>query len=59
MGADPARSVVDGFGRVHDTPGLVVLGGSTFVSLPSVNPFLTILALALRAGDAILRDAGR
>jgi gluconate 2-dehydrogenase alpha chain len=51
MGNDPERSVVDGFGRVHDTPGLVVLGGSTFVSLPAVNPALTILALALRAAD--------
>ncbi len=56
MGLDPEGSVVDANGQVHDTPGLVVLGGSTFVSLPSVNPFLTILALALRAGEAILRS---
>ncbi len=55
MGNDPAVSVVDGFGRVHDTPGLVVLGGSTFVSLPAVNPSLTIAALALRAADRMLR----
>jgi gluconate 2-dehydrogenase alpha chain len=53
MGHDPRTSVVDSFGRVHDTPGLVVLGGSTFVSLPAVNPALTIMALALRAGVAI------
>jgi gluconate 2-dehydrogenase alpha chain len=53
MGNDPERSVVDGFGRVHDTPGLFVLGGSTFVSLPAVNPALTILALALRAADSL------
>ena len=59
MGHDPQASVVDGFGRVHDTPGLVVLGGSTFVSLPAVNPFLTILALALRAGDKILEGSRR
>ena len=58
MGHDPQVSVVDSFGRVHDTPGLVVLGGSTFVSLPAVNPLLTILAIALRAGDKIL-DAAR
>jgi len=56
MGHDPETSVVDGFGRVHDTPGLVVLGGSNFVSLPAVNPALTILALALRAGDGIVRQ---
>jgi gluconate 2-dehydrogenase alpha chain len=53
MGDDANTSVVDGFGRVHDTPGLVVLGGSTFVSLPAVNPALTIMALALRAGSAM------
>ncbi len=53
MGNDPAASVTDGFGRVHDTPGLVVVGGSSFVSLPPVNPALTILALAMRAADAI------
>jgi gluconate 2-dehydrogenase alpha chain len=53
MGQDATGSVVDSFGRVHDTPGLMVLGGSTFVSLPAVNPALTIVALALRAGEQI------
>lgn len=56
MGDDPANSVTDGFGRVHDTPGLTVVGGSSFVSLPPVNPALTILALSLRAADAVLSD---
>jgi gluconate 2-dehydrogenase alpha chain len=56
MGDDPATSVTDGFGRVHDTPNLVVIGGSSFVSLPPVNPALTILALSLRAADRILAD---
>lgn len=50
MGSDPKHSVVDGFGRVHDTPGLYVLGGSTFASLPAVNPALTMFALARRTG---------
>ena len=59
MGHEAEHAVVDAYGRVHDTPGLVVLGGSTFVSLPAVNPFLSILALALRAGDKILEDAER
>lgn len=58
MGEDPAASVTDGFGRVHDTPGLTVVGGSSFVSLPPVNPALTILALALRAADAVAADLG-
>ena len=59
MGHEAEHAVVDSYGRVHDTPGLVVLGGSTFVSLPAVNPFLSILALALRAGDKILEEAAR
>jgi len=50
MGSDPESSVVNGFGRVHDTPGLYVLGGSTFASLPAVNPALTMFALARRTG---------
>lgn len=54
MGDDPRHAVVNGFGAVHDTPGLTVLGGSTFVSLPAVNPALTILALTLRAASAII-----
>jgi gluconate 2-dehydrogenase alpha chain len=53
MGNDPRESVVDGFGEVHDTPCLFVLGGSNFVSLPAVNPALTILAIALRAARRI------
>ncbi|SEQ21352.1 gluconate 2-dehydrogenase alpha chain [Faunimonas pinastri] len=53
MGHDAEASVVDGFGEVHDTPGLFVLGGSNFVSLPAVNPALTILALSLRAAEKI------
>lgn len=56
MGDDPATSVTDGFGRVHDTPNLIVIGGSSFVSLPPVNPALTILALALRGADQIVAD---
>lgn len=59
MGDDPASSVTDGFGRVHDTPGLYVIGGSSFVSLPAVNPALTILALSLRCAAAIDQDLGK
>lgn len=59
MGNDPETSVTNGFGEVHDTPGLVVLGGSSFVSLPPVNPALTILALALRAADHIIGKSGK
>lgn len=57
MGNDPEHSVVNSFGQVHDTPGLMVLGGSTFVSLPAVNPALSIIALTLRAGQAMADGA--
>lgn len=50
MGDDPATSVVDSYGAVHDTLGLYVIGASMFASLPAVNPALTVVALALRAG---------
>jgi gluconate 2-dehydrogenase alpha chain len=48
MSADPARGVTDQLGRVHDTEGLMVLGGALFPTLPGLNPALTILATALR-----------
>jgi gluconate 2-dehydrogenase alpha chain len=50
MGTDPARSVVDGYGRVHDAPNVFVLGGSTFPTHGSMSPTLTMQALALRTG---------
>ncbi|HJZ47805.1 MAG TPA: GMC family oxidoreductase [Roseiflexaceae bacterium] len=49
MGDDPATSVVDGNLRVHDTPGLYVLGGATFPSCPGINPTLTMWAICYRA----------
>src|SRR6266705_4151007 len=46
MGADPARSVVDSFGRAHDVPNLFIADGSIFVTSGSANPTCTISALA-------------
>jgi gluconate 2-dehydrogenase alpha chain len=48
MGEDPSSSVVDSFGQLHEAPRVFVLGGSTFPTLPGLNPTLTIQALALR-----------
>jgi gluconate 2-dehydrogenase alpha chain len=48
MGTDPGRSVVDGFGRVHEVPNLYVLGGATLPTQSGLNPTLTLQALALR-----------
>ncbi len=54
MGADPARSVVDGHGRVHGVKGLVVADASVIPTNLGVNPQHTIMALAaIFAEDAL------
>lgn len=53
MGEDPSGSVVDASMQVHDTPGLYILGGSTFPSCPGINPTLTIWAVCLRAAEQL------
>lgn len=54
MGADPARSVVDGRGRVHGHQGLVVADAAVIPSNLGVNPQHTIMALAaVFAEDAL------
>jgi choline dehydrogenase-like flavoprotein len=57
MGDDPARSVVDAFGRSHDVPNLFIADGSIFVTSGSANPTSTITALALRVGRQIVETA--
>jgi choline dehydrogenase-like flavoprotein len=57
MGTDPARSVVDSFGRAHDVPNLFIADGSIFVTSGSANPTCTISALALRVGRGIADNA--
>ena len=55
MGADPARSVVNEWGRSHDVKNLFVVDGSVFVTSAGVNPTCTIQALALYVADNIKR----
>ena len=56
FGTDPATSVLDPDCQVHGIAGLYVVDASTLPSAGAVNTALTIIALALRAGDHI---AGR
>ncbi|GAA1682131.1 GMC oxidoreductase [Microbacterium lacus] len=56
MGADPATSVVDSYGRFHGVPGLVVVGSSTFPSTGGRGPVETIEALAWRAAARLADD---
>jgi choline dehydrogenase-like flavoprotein len=51
MGADPARSVVNEWGRSHDVKNLFIVDGSIFVTSAGVNPTRTIQALALYVAD--------
>jgi choline dehydrogenase-like flavoprotein len=53
MGNDPATSVVDRNLRAHDVPNLFVVGGSVFVTGSSLQPSLTMAALAIRAAEHI------
>lgn len=53
MGVDPARSVVNEWGRSHDVRNLFIVDGSIFVTSAGVNPTCTIQALALYIADCI------
>ncbi|MBM1170036.1 GMC family oxidoreductase [Microvirga arabica] len=53
MGGDPRSSVVDHNCRSHDHPNLFIAGSSTFPSIASVNPTLTIAALSLLIADVV------
>ena len=53
MGADPDRSVVDGFGRHHQVDRLWVADASTFPTCVGVNPQLTIMAFARRTAEQL------
>lgn len=57
MGADPATSVVDLFGRAHDVPNLFVVDGSVMVTGGAMNPTSTIAAFALRAAEHLADTA--
>jgi choline dehydrogenase-like flavoprotein len=48
MGLDPASSVTDEHGRLHEVDNVYVGDGSVFVSAGGFNPSITIMALSLR-----------
>jgi len=53
MGADPASSVVDSFGRTHDHENLFVIGAPTTPTGGCTNGTLTFVALSLRSATKI------
>ncbi len=48
MGADPATSVTDSYGRPHELDNLFLIGPNLFPSISHANPTFTLHALALR-----------
>jgi choline dehydrogenase-like flavoprotein len=56
MGDDPATSVVNRYGQVHDIDNLYVADGSTFVTNAGFNPSLTILAMGFRIGEHVVNE---
>lgn len=54
MGNDPATSVTDSYGRIHDMENLYIADGSIHVTNGGLNPVLTIMALAFRIGEHIV-----
>jgi choline dehydrogenase-like flavoprotein len=57
MGDDPRRSVVDRNGESHEVKRLYVGDGSLVPRTLSVNPSLTIMALATRLADHLDADS--
>jgi len=49
MGTDPATSVVDPFGRLHQADNVVIADSSVFVTSAGYGPTLTLATLAARA----------
>ncbi|MES0873813.1 GMC family oxidoreductase [Sinimarinibacterium thermocellulolyticum] len=53
FGLDPATSVCDRWGKLHECDNVHVVDGSLFPTFPGFNPTLTIFANALRIARAI------
>ncbi|GAA3448225.1 GMC family oxidoreductase [Dactylosporangium matsuzakiense] len=56
MGTDPATSVTDPDGRLHDADNVYVADGALLPFPGAVNPTLTIQAVALRVAHRLLED---
>ncbi len=59
MGADPKKSVTNQWGQTWDVKNIFLADGAPFASNADKNPTLTIMALAWRASDHLLREMKR
>lgn len=57
MGADPASSVANVRGELHDAPGVWIGDASAFPTSTGTNPMITVMALASRTALEIQRAA--
>jgi choline dehydrogenase-like flavoprotein len=53
MGSDPATSVADPWGELHDTPGVYIGDASALPTASGVNPMISTMAIAHRTAEAI------
>jgi choline dehydrogenase-like flavoprotein len=53
MGTDPATSVANPWGELHDTPGVWIGDGSAFPTPTGTNPMVSIMALSRRTAEAM------
>lgn len=53
LGVDPRHSVVGPSHELHDVPGLYICDGGAIPSSLGVNPQITIMAMATRAGELL------
>ncbi len=58
-GEHPDTDVVDEAGEVHGYPGLYVMDGSVLPTSTGVNPSATILAVAERSVETLIRSSGK
>ncbi len=58
MGDDPQRSVVDADGRCHGIANLIVAGSGVFPESGGISPTFTLMALARRSVERLLRATG-
>ena len=56
MGNNPADSVLNAYNQAHEAKNVFVMDGGPFVSQADKNPTWTILALAWRASEYLIKE---
>jgi choline dehydrogenase-like flavoprotein len=56
MSANPREGVTNAWGQTHDIKNLFISDGSAMTTAGAANPTLTIVALALRQSEFLIRE---